>query len=118
MRGVKLEPVDLNVPKEGYYGLRLVANGPLVPVRIWFGVTPDPDFPDNHMDRGPSWHFSLGRDCAAMDEVWPMCAKNPITEREWRHLVRLENWARGDAPQEPEANPRKAIDWDAMEPMF
>ena len=37
-------------PVEGFYALKMAKGGTLVPVHIWYGVTPDPDFPDNPMD--------------------------------------------------------------------
>ena len=105
-------------PVEGYYAIRLTKGGPLTPVHIWHGITPDPDFPDNPMDRSLVWHFVLGHEEVELDTIWPWCAKNPITERDWRHMLRMENWARTEAPAEPEANPRHPVDFNTMKPMF
>ena len=114
----KLAPVRDGVPIEGFYAVTMTRDGPLVPVHIWYGITPDPDFPDNPMDRSAVWHFERGHQGVEMDEVWPWCAYRPISERRYRHLLRMENWARVEAPAEPEANPRAKVNWDTMEPMF
>lgn len=105
-------------PVEGFYALKMAKGGTLVPVHIWYGVSPDPGFPDNPMDRGATWHFQRGHEAVQMSDVWPWAYDRPISERQYRHMLRLENWARTEAPGEPEANPRAPVPWETMEPMF
>lgn len=118
-----IDPVAAWPPVEGYYATRLVRGGPRVPVRIWFGQAV---VAGEEQDRSPGWFVEIdgrtdrvefgddGYRCRVpldVEKVWPHCAKEPITEAEYRYLVAHAGWAREHAPDHPKAQPRKPVDW-------
>lgn len=113
-----------DTPVAGFYKASLVRNGPMVPIRIWFGA---PEIDGEPQDRAPRWCIevdgktdTIERDeahpeyrCRVSIEVsryWPWCGRNKITEQEYRYLIEHAKWARDHAPHLPDAQPRKAID--------
>lgn len=120
-------PVPLWPPIAGYYGTKLVKNGPRVAVRIWFGQA---IIDGEEQDRTPGWFVEIdaktdriekdedtGYLCRVpldVERAWPHCAKDPITEAEYRYLVAHAEWAREHAPDHPKANPRKAVDFNTV----
>jgi hypothetical protein len=48
------------------------------------------------------------------DDAWSYLAANPITEAEFRFLSATIEWTQVNAPHEPMANPRQAVDWLAV----
>lgn len=120
-----------DIPTPGVYTTRLVKRGIQVPVRIYFG----PPIIDGVMqDRSPRWCVLINgtsarterdKDGNAMcrvphdlDSVWPFCAINPITRREYRFLLRRVAWARTHAPAHPAARPREPINVRTLKPAF
>lgn len=112
-------------PVAGYYAIKLVKGGVRVPVRIWFGL---PVIDGEEQDRAPGWFVEVdgrtdkierddeGYRCSvplAVESVWPFCAKDPITESEYRFLVSHASWAREHAPDHAKASPRRPVDWSA-----
>lgn len=127
---VAIAPVQLWPPQEGFYAIKLVRGGPRVAVRIWFG----PAIIDGEeQDRAPGWFVEIdgrtdrwekddtGYRCRVpleVDRAWPFCAKDPITESEYRYLVAHAGWAREHSPDHPKAQPRKAVDYHSLAPRF
>ncbi|HDZ73740.1 MAG TPA: hypothetical protein ENH55_13425 [Aurantimonas coralicida] len=107
-----------DAPREGYYLMYRVRNGPLVPVRIYSGVTPDPDFPDNPQDRSPVLCALCDGKGVDVDSVWPWCARRPITEAEYRYRLEAAAWDRRHDPASPGANPDEPIDLNRTRPVF
>ena len=101
--------MNADQPVEGYYKIRQVRNGPFVPVHVWFGPSRDP-FSGEPLDRSPCWHATRRGEDVEVDKVWPWCAKWPITPAEYRYMMTTKEWADTYAPDQPEAQPRRAID--------
>lgn len=103
-------------PEEGFYRTRLVKNGVWVPVKITYGPPRDPDTGET-LDR--SWRWTALRAGEEVDvfDVWPGCSGAPITEEEYEFQLADAAWARKYAPIDPKANPRKAVDLNAMAPI-
>jgi hypothetical protein len=99
---------QIDVPIAGFYKVRLVKGGPWCSARIWYGIPNDP-LTGEPLDRGPRWQaLRCGQDCDVYD-LWPFCIANKIDEGEYNYLLSVEKWAI-NAPDAPEADPRKAID--------
>lgn len=122
------ESVPVWPPIAGYYATKLVKNGPRVAVRIWFG----PAIIDGEeQDRSHDWRAELdgstdrvergddGYRCRVALEVeaaWPRCAKDPVTEAEYRYLLAHARWAKAHKPDHPKASPRQAVDFNRLLP--
>lgn len=111
-------------PTPGFYQMTLVRNGPLVPVRIWFGAAV---IDGEEQDRGDDWHCEINGETdyiekdkdnpeyrcrlpLPIDRVWPFCARRPISEGDYRFMVDTAEHAVKWRPDKPQAHPRKAID--------
>lgn len=106
-------------PEIGFYKTRLIKGGPWVPVRIFMGVTPDPNFPDNKMDRSPVVQASIGGERHGDPyHLWIWCCGNPIKEPEYNWRMADKEWCGKHAPNEPAANPRQRIDVRNTKPVF
>jgi hypothetical protein len=110
-------------PEPGFYQTRLAKDGPWVPVRIWHAPTPDPDDPENPMDRSHVAHAQVGdqphqSDPVEVERIWIWAAKHPVSPERYEYLVKLGRWSVAHAPDEPAANPREAVDVTKMKPAF
>lgn len=99
-------------------------------IRIWFGAA----FIDGEeQDRAPGWRCEIdgrtdhwerdaeGYRCRVpldVDQVWPYCARDPITQEEYEFLKAHAGWAKEHAPDHPKAEPRKAVDFANMKLPF
>lgn len=110
------KPRQPDKPEPGFYRLKLVKGGPWMPARITFGVTPDPNFPGNPMDRSPVWSAEIAGKPVHWDRIWP-CAEE-IKEAKFRYLMALVDNANRYRPDLPEASPREAVDVGKLEPIF
>lgn len=102
-----------DVPLAGFYAMRLVRGGPLVPVKIWFGL---PIIDGEQQDRSPRWCVEIDGKTTYRDELipiekaWPWCAKEPISEADYAYMRGLTNWAVEHKQSHPAATPRRPID--------
>jgi len=132
---MRIKPAEGSVqvwpPIPGYYATRLVRGGPRVAVRIWFGP---PLIEGEELDRSPRWCVEIdgntdrweldeeaGYRCRVpleVERVWPFCAKEPIDEAEYRFLVADAAHAREWRPDDPKAEPRKAVDFNTLPMRF
>lgn len=128
---IERRPVRPWPPEPGYYATRLVRGGPRVAVRIWFG---QPIIDGEEQDRSPRWcveidgrtdKWEIDRDagyrCRVQidaDVAWPYCAKEPITQAEYRFLVADAAHARDWRPDDPKTEPRKAVDFNTLPMRF
>lgn len=112
-----MNALHVDTPTAGFYAMRLVRNGPLVPVRIWYGPPHDP-VTGEELDRSHRYQAELGGKPTDVDRVWPWCAKHPIDEAEYRYMLGVSQWAAEHAPKEPEAQPRQPVDLGTMKPIF
>lgn len=109
-----------------YYRARLVKNGPDIGVATWFGA---PWIDGEEVDRSPRWQALIGHETTARAilmgnelpiEVDGVGLRNieRIKERDYGFLVATSGWATEHAPDRPEANPRKAVDFHQLKPRF
>lgn len=103
-------------PEPGFYRLRLVKKGPMVPCRIRHEPPRDPETGE-FLDRSWYWHGDMaGQDDPdpspePTQRVWRIWLSNhkPIEEAEYNFLVAEIVWAKQYAPEEPNANPRSPV---------
>lgn len=102
-----------DVPVAGWYAMRLVKGGPMVSVRIWFGL---PIIDGEEQDRSPRWCVEIDGKTTWRGELipiakaWPWCAKDPIAEADYRFMTSLTEWAVRHMASHPAASPRTPID--------
>lgn len=82
---------SMDTPEEGFYKMRLVRNGPWVPVKIWFSAVPGSE------DQTPIWHCLVNNQPADVWGIWPWVGGRGISEEEYKRL-------------EPQRSPDKPID--------
>lgn len=109
-------PLIVDQPQEGYYKTRLVKGGVWCPVRIWYGQPLDP-VTGELLDRSPRWQALRNGEEYDAASVWNWCCGNPISEADYNHMMAVKEWAEKHAPDEPEANPRRAIDLRTAAPV-
>lgn len=108
-------------PVAGHYQVRLVKGGPLVPVRIWFGL---PVIDGEQQDRAPRWCVEIdGKttwrgELIPVEKAWPWCAKEPISSTDYEFMIAHAKWARDHQPDHPKAQPRKPVDYHSLKPRF
>jgi hypothetical protein len=129
----------LDCPEPGFFRLHLAKKGPWVPALIWLPcpmIIPDPledwpppsewcraiEFTPRQSRRelrcrigGSPWPLGDGRDADPM-YVWERGYRIPAQEYYWR--VALADWAVTQAPAQPEAHPKKAVDLAALPSLF
>ena len=103
--------MEIGRPEPGFYRIRLVKDGPWVPVRYVVIVRGRPDRPKRIA-------CIVGLDDWSYDplQLWNRCHKIP--EREYRYLVAITKHAKRHEPWAPEANPDKPIDLNTLPPIF
>lgn len=105
--GDELTAPVINQPVAGFYKMRLVKNGPWVPVQI------APYSTTRQFSVLCAW---VGDGPADLIETWHRCAGRPISDRDYRYMMSLREWAHANDRAAPEANPYKAIDISTMKP--
>lgn len=101
---------DISRPQEGYWLVRLVKKGPLVPAAIIREhTTAEPGNPTNKMERSPTLAAYIAGNPCDIDKVW-LRRGAPISEAEYKYQVADGEWARSYAPNDPKAEPNKPID--------
>lgn len=108
----------IDIIEAGFYRMKLVRNGPWVPVKVWFGQPPDPDHPGELLDRSLRWQCEVDGLEADVDQVWPIVAGRQIDENEYRYLIAVVHHAKTWDPQYPESTPEQAIDLLKVKPPF
>lgn len=103
----------VSIPTAGFYQLRLVKDGPWVPVRIWRGFGADP-LTGEIIERGWIWRAELNGAGVPVDRVWPYCAGEPIERAEYDYMLAMIDHATRYEPAMPEANPWEKIDWGTL----
>lgn len=99
-----------DVPQCGYYQRRIVKGGVLVPCRIWRESETD-------LETGkPTGRDMLMCEVAGKREdavsQWGRLCSQPIHEHEYRHLMKVQGWAKQHAPDDPMATPGKPVDFN------
>jgi len=123
-----IESRIIDRPQQGFYVIRLVKGGPLVPARIWRPcacTVPNGDdaIDPNALhewretcDRFPHLRGEIDGKHADLWMVWT--SGRPTTEANWRYMTDVSRWARAHAPHEPEAQPRETVNLAAIPPIF
>lgn len=87
----------------------LIKDAPLVPCRIWMHQAIDAD---GQLLEDEVLHCEVNGRERDPEEEWPWLCKRPISREEYRHLMAVRAWARKYAPESPDADPTKGIDWN------
>ena len=103
------EGFNTDIPTPGFYRLALRSGAAPVGVRIWFGQPLDP-VTGEEMDRSLRFQAQANGEMIDLEEVWPRCARQIITETEYDLMCRKARWAREHAPDSALADPRRRID--------
>jgi hypothetical protein len=104
-------PRALLSPEPGFWLVRLAKGAPLVPAAILrVHTTHEPGNPGNAMERSPFLAAEIAGETCDIDAVW-LRKGEPITESEYRFRCADAAHARQWRPDEPQAQPRKAVDW-------
>jgi hypothetical protein len=109
-------PLDANQPQACFFKMRLVKDGAFVAGRIWYGPPADPVTGET-LDRSWRWQAEFNGvigDPIAL-HVWPHCANHELTEDDYRYLCDKAGHAKENLPDSPEANPRRAINWNKVD---
>lgn len=102
------------LPQCGFFQRRLVKGGPFVRARIW--REPEVDFETEKPTGKDALLCEVNGERRDPFDQWGWLSQNPITEREFRFLAETHEWAMKHAPDEPEASPRKPINFATMKP--
>lgn len=100
---------DVSRPVAGFYRHKLRSNGVVGAVRIWFGPPLDP-VTGEELDRSHRWQAEFLGEYVEFDDVWPNCAGDPISEADYRALVKRREWAAQHAPRSAYADPKRRYD--------
>lgn len=99
-------------PQAGYYLRKLHRNGVPVPCRIFRESWVD------YFTKADTGHDLLqcliGTEPADAVLEWPKLALLPIKQEKYEYMLAVANWARTYAPAAPEADPRKAVNWNEV----
>jgi hypothetical protein len=122
---MSIAPIDLNCPRIGWYKTKLVKGGPVVPARIaricrctLLGGEECPHAWTDDCDRYPRLTCVVNGIERNPLDWWVRIAKHPIAEDEYNKLEARRTLAERFARSSPAANPRRAIDLDAMPSLF
>lgn len=107
------DPANPGLPIDGFYIMRLVKRGPWVPVRIWFGSSFDPATGE-WCDRSYLWRCCIDGEQRNIWEAWPACSGEPITAAEYRYRRQRSLHMRQHEPDQPEARPRRPVDYGTV----
>lgn len=111
-RGPLLDP---DVPTPGCYRITQRRGAPTSAVRIWLGHPFDPDTGEEMTDRGYRWQASVNGQRVPLEQVWPGCARNPITAEEHDRIVERNRTLDEDSPF---YDPRRPVDLASAPPPF
>lgn len=89
--------ISVETPVAGFYRFRLGRDTVRGGVRIWFGPPSDPDTGEV-LDRYWRWQAEFDGEPIDFDRCWPACAKEALTEADYRALINRRAWARQHAP--------------------
>ena len=103
--------IDVSTPVAGYFRHRLRGGSIAGGVRIWFGPPHDP-VTGEELDRSWRWQATFNGEPVELDQVWPVCAGDPISEADHAAYVRRAAWAKTNAPNSAFARPGKR--WDPL----
>lgn len=100
---------EFETPHCGWFQTRVVRGGPPVPARIWIEQELCPDTGELLSDE--VMRCEIAGQLRDPYESWHYLFREPIDEAQYRYLMARGEYARNFAPDEPAANPFKALDW-------
>lgn len=100
---------DASVPVAGFYRFRLHSRAIWGVVKLWYGPPHDP-VTGEELDRSWRWQAAFNGGPIDVEQVWPVCAKHPATERDYRIACSRQTWAQEHAPNSSFADPRARRD--------
>lgn len=100
---------DVTTPQAGYFRMKLRSGGVAGGVRIWFGAPLDP-IDGTVLDRSHRFQAEFNGEPIPIDDVWPQCTGEPISEADYRAFCNRQAWAKQAAPDSAYADPRKRHD--------
>lgn len=110
-------------PAPGLYAWRYTKGAVEVAAELVYAPIPDPDYPDNPMDRSYLWwanvngQTDLEPSLVPSDTVWSIYTFGRRIERvEYRWLIDTRAWEREHAPGHPGADPKTPVDLRTMDP--
>ena len=110
VRAVHVEgAVDVTTPVAGFYRFRMFSGSVRGGVKLWNGPPSDP-VTGEILDRSWRWQAEFDGKPVDFSRVWPQCAGDPITEREYTHYVMRRAWARENAPDSAFAEVGRKVD--------
>jgi len=113
-----LPPRAIDRPEPGFWMIRLVPGGPMVPARIFrHTTTHEPGNPDNVMDRPSILYAEILDELVRLDRVW-LRRGRPIDEAEHQFQMRDFAHAAYHRPADPKAAPKKRVDLTAVPPVY
>lgn len=111
-------PRNIAEPRPGFFAMRLVKGGPEVAARLYLACPMDPEFGEP-TDRPR--HLLAEVDGAEATEGWIpriWTSGREISAADFHYLRDDAEWCRDNAPDEPRANPRRAVDPRRVAPSF
>lgn len=109
---IKAPPGSIDIslePAPGFYRHRLRSGAIKGVVRIWFGPPNDP-ITGEPLDRSWRHQAEFNGKYIEIDEVWPKCGGEPVTETEYRRAIARQDWAKEAAPHSAYADPKRKAD--------
>lgn len=101
-------PTHESEPHAGYYKMRLVKNGPWMPVRIWWHSVVDQE--TGELTEPERMLCLVGERERDIDRTWLSCCKNPISRPEYEAMMHTLRWAGSNDPTHPMLRPMEPID--------
>ena len=101
--------VDYDDPQVGWFITRMTRGGPMVAARIWLEQEVCADTGELLSDEVLKCEIN-GQEFDPIDG-WQRVAAEPIDRSLFNFLTATVKWAADNAPAEPMANVRRAVDW-------
>ena len=105
-----LKPQITHEPQCGWFKRRLVKGGPMVPARIW--LHQEIDEATGELVGDEELRCDVAGKSVDPVDAWTWICADPITHERYLFMMANAEWAKANAPDEPEADPRKAINWN------
>lgn len=114
----------ISEPRPGLWAVRLTKGGVEVAARIFWTACPDcgavvepGSWPPNIAERSPMLAAEINGEAVMLDAVW-LRRGRAISEAEYRWLLADRAWAKEHRPDDPAADPMRAVDRLTVKPPF
>jgi len=109
--------MDPNTPQPGYWLIRLVRGGPILPASIE-RIEHEPGDPSNILDTGPILIANIGNEDADPKAVWVARREAALTKEEHDLAIRQHAWDREYDPLAPQVGAsRKPVNLAELPPV-